>query len=307
MALAAVTSKDTVDLLQREMRHHIHSNLARDLEILAVNGWITDTTHNLLLNALGRMHDGMELDSRSSTQPQPPPLPSRDSSQATVATSRPAAQAPYAVSQRSVSSSAALVHLSSQETTANMPSKPPSTINPYILKAAANPQIQKATYSAAMNPAVQKAAYSAAMNPSVQNAVHKEISSNPSTINKVAYSAAMNPTIQKHALKAAANPAVQKAAYSAAMNPAVQKGAYATASASFAAAGFNNSFLGGSSDTHRKRSVVAVADYVSTEEGDLAFRMGDLITVLEDVDDNWYKGELKGRQGIFPKNHVQIK
>ncbi|KAJ1551286.1 hypothetical protein HK405_014814 [Cladochytrium tenue] len=53
--------------------------------------------------------------------------------------------------------------------------------------------------------------------------------------------------------------------------------------------------------------VVATADFEGAEDGDLAFRVGDLISVLEDVDENWYRGELRGKQGIFPKNYVQSK
>ncbi|KAJ3299785.1 hypothetical protein HK104_007063 [Borealophlyctis nickersoniae] len=54
-----------------------------------------------------------------------------------------------------------------------------------------------------------------------------------------------------------------------------------------------------------RRTVIAVSDFDAVEEEDLAFRTGDIITVLEDVDENWYKGELRGRKGIFPKSYVQ--
>ncbi|KAJ1553216.1 Neutrophil cytosol factor 2 [Nowakowskiella sp. JEL0078] len=51
--------------------------------------------------------------------------------------------------------------------------------------------------------------------------------------------------------------------------------------------------------------VVAIADYDSKEDGDLAFKMGDIISKIESVDDNWYSGEFRGRKGIFPKSFVK--
>ena len=55
--------------------------------------------------------------------------------------------------------------------------------------------------------------------------------------------------------------------------------------------------------------VKAKYDYNSGHEDDLSFAVGQIITVLEEVDDEWYNGEYvdsEGRrlQGMFPRNFV---
>ncbi|KAI8612298.1 hypothetical protein BC830DRAFT_1137316 [Chytriomyces sp. MP71] len=40
-------------------------------------------------------------------------------------------------------------------------------------------------------------------------------------------------------------------------------------------------------------------------EGDLAFRIGDIIEVIAEVDDNWMTGCLNGRTGIFPTEFTE--
>ncbi|KAI8836851.1 hypothetical protein BC829DRAFT_51088 [Chytridium lagenaria] len=51
-------------------------------------------------------------------------------------------------------------------------------------------------------------------------------------------------------------------------------------------------------------SVVAVSDFLSDMDGDLSFRLGDSIEIIEDVDENWYRGRLGRKEGIFPKSYV---
>ena len=56
--------------------------------------------------------------------------------------------------------------------------------------------------------------------------------------------------------------------------------------------------------------VKAVYEYNSGEEDDLNFANGQIITVLEEEDDEWYSGEYldvsgQMQQGIFPKNFVE--
>ncbi|KAG0169130.1 hypothetical protein DFQ28_010833 [Apophysomyces sp. BC1034] len=61
-----------------------------------------------------------------------------------------------------------------------------------------------------------------------------------------------------------------------------------------------------SSKPSRSQYVVALYDYDAQAEGDLSFRKGDQIEVLErtaDVND-WWKGRLRGASGIFPGNYV---
>ena len=50
----------------------------------------------------------------------------------------------------------------------------------------------------------------------------------------------------------------------------------------------------------------AVYDYDAVEDGDLPFKAGDVITLLERLDDQWYRGEVNGREGIFPSNFVDV-
>ncbi|GAA5842843.1 hypothetical protein JCM9279_004005 [Rhodotorula babjevae] len=49
----------------------------------------------------------------------------------------------------------------------------------------------------------------------------------------------------------------------------------------------------------------AVWDYAGAQADDLSFRQGDLITVDEEVNADWWKGSLNGRTGLFPRNHVE--
>ncbi|KAI9314534.1 hypothetical protein BX666DRAFT_1967603 [Dichotomocladium elegans] len=53
-------------------------------------------------------------------------------------------------------------------------------------------------------------------------------------------------------------------------------------------------------------TVEAIYDYQSDDPStDLVFRRGDVIIVTEYVNDDWWRGELNGKSGIFPQNHVQ--
>ncbi|KAK0415821.1 hypothetical protein QR680_012139 [Steinernema hermaphroditum] len=54
------------------------------------------------------------------------------------------------------------------------------------------------------------------------------------------------------------------------------------------------------------RMAKALYDYDSPIQGDLQFFAGDLITVFEQIDAEWCKGEVRGRTGIFPVNFVEI-
>ncbi|KAL1469202.1 hypothetical protein MTO96_004916 [Rhipicephalus appendiculatus] len=49
---------------------------------------------------------------------------------------------------------------------------------------------------------------------------------------------------------------------------------------------------------------VATADFSSDVPGDLSFQCGDLIVGLAAVDANWWRGQLDGREGIFPLSHA---
>lgn len=38
----------------------------------------------------------------------------------------------------------------------------------------------------------------------------------------------------------------------------------------------------------------------------LLLQVGEIITELEPVDEDWMSGEIQGKSGMFPKNFVQI-
>ncbi|GFP68350.1 class E vacuolar protein-sorting machinery protein HSE1 [Saccharomyces cerevisiae] len=52
------------------------------------------------------------------------------------------------------------------------------------------------------------------------------------------------------------------------------------------------------------RRVRALYDLTTNEPDELSFRKGDVITVLEQVYRDWWKGALRGNMGIFPLNYV---
>lgn len=49
----------------------------------------------------------------------------------------------------------------------------------------------------------------------------------------------------------------------------------------------------------------ALYDFEPTEAGELGFQKDDIIEVLATSYQDWWKGELYGRQGIFPVNYVE--
>ena len=51
--------------------------------------------------------------------------------------------------------------------------------------------------------------------------------------------------------------------------------------------------------------VRALFDFQPSEPGELQFRKGDIIAVLESVFKDWWKGSLRGQTGIFPLNYVE--
>ena len=51
--------------------------------------------------------------------------------------------------------------------------------------------------------------------------------------------------------------------------------------------------------------VRALYDFQPSEPGELQFRKGDIIAVLESVYKDWWKGSLRGNTGIFPLNYVE--
>ena len=51
---------------------------------------------------------------------------------------------------------------------------------------------------------------------------------------------------------------------------------------------------------------VARYDYDSDDPGDLSFHCGDTIRLLEWEGEDWLRGELRNKQGIFPITFVEV-
>ncbi|CAO3699425.1 unnamed protein product [Rhizopus stolonifer] len=61
---------------------------------------------------------------------------------------------------------------------------------------------------------------------------------------------------------------------------------------------------------HNTNQSVATAEALYDYRGedpatDLSFKQGDIIEVVEYVNDDWWKGTIHGKTGIFPQNHVK--
>lgn len=50
----------------------------------------------------------------------------------------------------------------------------------------------------------------------------------------------------------------------------------------------------------------ALYDYEPQEAGDLTLHKGEIITLLKQVDENWYEGFTNGCQGFLPANYVEV-
>ncbi|XP_077159327.1 SH3 and cysteine-rich domain-containing protein [Paroedura picta] len=68
-----------------------------------------------------------------------------------------------------------------------------------------------------------------------------------------------------------------------------------------------NSFVQGSlcKDIMQMNAYVALYKFVPQENEDLEMRPGDRITLLEDSNEDWWKGKIEDRIGFFPANFVQ--
>ena len=51
--------------------------------------------------------------------------------------------------------------------------------------------------------------------------------------------------------------------------------------------------------------VRALYAYAATQDDELGFEAGDLITVVNKDKEEWWSGELNGKTGVFPANYVE--
>lgn len=54
-----------------------------------------------------------------------------------------------------------------------------------------------------------------------------------------------------------------------------------------------------------KNMVRALFDFTPQEAGELGFRKGDMIEVVDDSDPNWWQGTCSGQTGLFPSSYCQ--
>ena len=46
-------------------------------------------------------------------------------------------------------------------------------------------------------------------------------------------------------------------------------------------------------------------DFLPETQNEIALSAGDLVEVLEENEDGWWKGRVKGQEGMFPSNFVE--
>ncbi|XP_022316188.2 growth factor receptor-bound protein 2-like isoform X2 [Crassostrea virginica] len=56
----------------------------------------------------------------------------------------------------------------------------------------------------------------------------------------------------------------------------------------------------------KKKRATAQYEFKAETEEELGFSKGDVITILEEVDSNWWKGEIHGQEGLFPAAYVRV-
>ncbi|KAL5019052.1 hypothetical protein ScPMuIL_004774 [Solemya velum] len=57
---------------------------------------------------------------------------------------------------------------------------------------------------------------------------------------------------------------------------------------------------------NQKPRAMALYDFDPQTSEEVGFRKGDSITVLEEVDQNWWKGEVNGNTGLFPAAYSRL-
>ena len=50
----------------------------------------------------------------------------------------------------------------------------------------------------------------------------------------------------------------------------------------------------------------ATFEYEATDDDELTLHVGDMIEVICEVEDGWWRGSLNGTVGLFPSNFVEL-
>ncbi|XP_075226833.1 SH3 domain-containing lethal (3) 05822 isoform X2 [Lycorma delicatula] len=56
----------------------------------------------------------------------------------------------------------------------------------------------------------------------------------------------------------------------------------------------------------KKPYCIALYDYEASHPDDLSFKVNDVITLISRVNEEWLRGQIMGKEGIFPENFVNI-
>lgn len=63
---------------------------------------------------------------------------------------------------------------------------------------------------------------------------------------------------------------------------------------------------GGALDLSKVPHAKAFYDFASSETSDISFKKGDIIILKKKIDHNWCVGEVNGKEGAVPLNHLQV-
>lgn len=53
-------------------------------------------------------------------------------------------------------------------------------------------------------------------------------------------------------------------------------------------------------------SAKALFDFEAESPAELELKEGEMVTLLKQIDSNWFEGEINGRTGVFPTNYVEV-